>query len=264
MLLQLEIIVFFASFGYIIYYFSDSFFSLYTKKKQEALDRIQRQKLRKKQLKWENTSKDKSPKWETIGTKKTTTVPYEHGEQIREISKRAQVNISRWYYESARSLIIEWLALKKQDKDLNLLLADVYERERKYQNAEFIYRDLLDEHDDDEYILQRLWNIYVLRWKNKKAISCYGDALKHDRANTEILDILTHLHLEELDFKRTLKYTNLYLKEKPRNAEKLSIRAYSLEMLWKPLEAVKAYQEVLNIQPYNNEIIERIKSIETK
>jgi hypothetical protein len=49
--------------------------------------------------------------------------------------------------------------------------------------------------------------------------------------NTEILDILTHLHLEELDYKRSLKYANLYLKEKPRNAEKLSIRGYSQEML---------------------------------
>jgi predicted TPR repeat methyltransferase len=54
----------------------------------------------------------------------------------------------------------------------------------------------------------------------------------------------------------------LYLKEKPRNAEKLSIRGYSQEMLWQKTEAVKAYQEVLKIQPYNNEIIERIKLIE--
>jgi hypothetical protein len=48
------------------------------------------------------------------------------------------------------------LALKKDDKDLNLLLADIYEREKKYQNAEYIYRDLLDDYTDDDYLLQRL------------------------------------------------------------------------------------------------------------
>ncbi len=245
-----------------MYYFSDSIFSFYKRKKEETLDRIQRQKLRKKQLKGEGQTTWVKPEVLELEKKKQAPVSHEHGEQIREISKRAQINISRGYYESARSLIIEWLALKKHDKDLNLLLADVYERERKYQNAEFIYRDLLDEHEDDEYILQRLWNIYVLRWKNKKAIKCYSEALKFDRMNTEILDILTHLHLEELDYKRSLKYANLYLKEKPRNAEKLSIRGYSQEMLWQKTEAVKAYQEVLKIQPYNNEIIERIKLIE--
>jgi len=46
--------------------------------------------------------------------------------------------------------------MSKNNKDLNLLLADIYEREKKYQNAEYIYRDLLDEHSDDDYILQRL------------------------------------------------------------------------------------------------------------
>ncbi len=264
MLLQLEIITFFASFFYIVYYFSDSIFWLYKKKKLEALERIQRQKLRKKQLKSEEEPKIPGLEWHAPEKKKQEPVSHEHWEQIREISKRAQINISRGYYESARSLIIEWLALKKHDKDLNLLLADVYERERKYQNAEFIYRDLLDEHEDDEYILQRLWNIYVLRWKNKKALNCYSEALKFDRTNTEILDILTHLHLEELDYKKALKYANLYLKEKPRNAEKLSIRGYSQEKLWKNIEAIKAYEEVLKIQPYNNEIIDRIKALQSE
>lgn len=247
-----------------IYYFSDSIISIYKKKKQETLERIQRQKLRKKQLKSEDASKVPWLEWVKQEKKKPVAVSHEHWEQIREISKRAQINISRGYYESARSLIIEWLALKKHDKDLNLLLADVYERERKYQNAEFIYRDLLDDHEDDDYILQRLGNIYVLRWKISKAIECYEEALKFDRNNTEILDILTHLYLEELDYKKSLKFANLYLKEKPRNAEKLSIKWYSNEKLWKNIEAIKAYEEVLKIQPYNNEIIERIKLIGEK
>lgn len=247
-----------------IYYFSDSIVSIYKKRKSDALERIQRQKLRKKQLKSDQSSNIPGTKSVVPEKKKQEPVSHEHGEQIREISKRAQINISRGYYESARSLIIEWLALKKHDKDLNLLLADVYERERKYQNAEFIYRDLLDENEEDDYILQRLWNIYVLRWKNKKAINCYTDALKSDRNNTEILDILTHLYLEELDYKKSLKYTNLYLKEKPRNAEKLSIRWYCQEKLWKKAESIRAYEEVLKIQPYNSEIIERIKHLESQ
>jgi hypothetical protein len=48
--------------------------------------------------------------------------------------------------------------------------------------------------------------------------------LKFDRGNTEILDILAHLALELKHFKKALKYSNQYLKEKPRNAEKLSIK----------------------------------------
>lgn len=183
-------------------------------------------------------------------------------EKLREIIKRVQINISRWYLDSARTLIIEGLAMSKHNKDLNLLLADIYEREKKYQNAEYIYRDLLDEHNEDDYILQRLWNIYTLRWKTHKSLECYSEALKQDRNNLEILDILSHLSLEVQDYKKALKYALLFLKEKPRNAEKLSIKWYTLEKLWKYSDALKAYGTVLDLQPYNTEIQERIKSLE--
>jgi tetratricopeptide (TPR) repeat protein len=86
--------------------------------------------------------------------------------------------------------------------------------------------------------------------------------LKQDRNNLEILDILSHLSLEVQDYKKALKYALLFLKEKPRNAEKLSIKWYTLEKLWKYSDALKAYGTVLDLQPYNTEIQERIKSLE--
>ena len=48
---------------------------------------------------------------------------------------------------------MQGLSLDKNHTKLNLLLADVYEKQEKYQNAEYIYRDMLDESPDDTYIL---------------------------------------------------------------------------------------------------------------
>jgi hypothetical protein len=39
-----------------------------------------------------------------------------------------------------------------------------------------------------------------------------------------VLDILAYLALELKDYKKALKYSNQYLKEKPRHAEKLGIK----------------------------------------
>ncbi len=234
----------------------------YRQKKLDLQEKTQRKKLREQKHKKLAWKKDKQAGESKKMRNDNNCISPEQSEQIREISKRAQVNISRGYLESAQSLIIEWLALKKDDKDLNLLLADIYEREKRYQNAEYIYRDLLDENHDDEYILQRLWNVYALRWKNNKALDCYESALKSDRSNTEILDILAHLALELKNHKKALKYSNQYLKEKPRNAEKLWIKWYALEKLWKENEAIKSYREVLQLQPYNTEIQDRIKNLE--
>jgi hypothetical protein len=36
------------------------------------------------------------------------------------------------------------LSIDKYNKELNLELAYIYEKEKKYSNAEYIYKDLLD------------------------------------------------------------------------------------------------------------------------
>lgn len=244
---------------YITYYVCDVFLTVYIKAQDKKKLKVQKQSERVAAI----SEKKKAQENDQVEIKsKHAPVNSETGEKLREILKRVQVNISRWYLDSARSLIIEWLALNKHDKDLNLLLADVYEREKKYQNAEYIYRDLLDENPDDDYVLQRLWNVYSLRGKFKKSYECYKEALRAERSNTEILDILTHLSLELWNYKNAQKYASLYLKEKPRNAEKISIKWYALEMLGKEKEAIKCYRQVLDIQPYNSEVIDRVSALE--
>ncbi len=283
MLLQLEIFLFLSSFFYILYYLGDKAYWFYIKKKFEAAEKnekkLQRAKLREEQtqqlIKIE-AEKDSIPKTKASkkllkkienkdeqneNEKEKNHISAEQGEELREIWKRAQIHISRWYFESARTLIIEWLSMKKEDKELNLLLADVYEREKKYQNAAYIYKDLLEIYGEEMYTLQRLWNVYVLLDNTAEAIEVYEKAQNKDKSNTEVLDILAHLYAETWDFKKALKYSGAFLKEKPRNAEKLSIKAYALEKLWKTTEAIKCYELVLQVQPYNSEIQDRIKAL---
>jgi len=262
MLFQLEIIAFLSSFFYIVYYFGEKLFQHIQNKKLELREKEIRKKERSKRQKLQKLE-NKTPKKSEKKSLTEASIWPEQSEQIREITKRAQINIERWYYDSARSLIIEGLALKKEDKELNLLLADVYERERKFQNAEYIYRDLLDTYGEDLYMLQRLWNIYVLRNKTKKAEATYSKAHKMSKSNTEILDILSHITLESKDYKWALKYSNLYLKEKPRNVEKLGIKWYALEKLARNKEAVSVYSELLQLQPYNSEVQERVAKLQS-
>jgi len=186
----------------------------------------------------------------------------EKSEQIREMVKRAQMNMSRWYLETARVIVVEWLAMKKQDRELNILLAEIYEREKKYQHAAYIYGDLLEEHKDDEVVMQKLWNSLYLLWDNSGAFEIYSQAHKKNRSSTEILDILSHLSLDIKDYKSWVKYANLYLKEKPRNAEKLGIKAYCLEKIGRTRESIEAYKKILDVQPYNSEVQDRISVLE--
>lgn len=90
----------------------------------------------------------------------------------------------------------------------------------------------------------------------------YEKAFECNKSNTEVLDILAHLALELKEYKKSLKYANMYLKEKPRNAEKLGLKGYCLEKLGKKVEAIKSYEQVLQLQPYNTEIQDRVIALE--
>jgi hypothetical protein len=113
MLLRIEIFTFLLAFLYILYFFGDMIFVYYTNKKLELQEKEQRRKLREQKHKnesvkteKENIEKNNAKEIKSPLRDKDSISP-EQSEQLREISKRAQVNISRGYFESAQSLIIE-------------------------------------------------------------------------------------------------------------------------------------------------------------
>ncbi len=257
MLLQIEILVFFVSLGYIIYYSYDVFANLYSQRKEKMLQREQKRKERTEKLKHASQKKD-SPEIQ----ESSPHITPEQSEQIREIYKRAELNLSRGYIETAQSRIVEGLAIKKDDKMLNMLLAQSYEAEKKYENAKYIYKDLLESHENDEQIFKKLADVYVHLNQPEKAIVNYEKSLEKDRGNIEILEIMWDLNLEIKNYPETLKYTNLYLKEKPRSVKFLWLKWYALEKLWNIDEALIMYKKVIELQPYNDDILERIKKLE--
>ncbi len=259
MLFRIEILCFLLSFSYIFYFISDKFFSWFRSRRLKALERQHRQEARKEKKKeWPKFKKwDIETQWKDTQVKITP----KQGEKIRGIIQRAEVNISRGYLESARLLVVEWLALKKDDKDLNITLADIYEREKKYQNAEYIYKDMLEIYKNDEELLRKLWYALALQWKNKESFDTYEKAFGKNTSNPEILDTLANLWLELKKYKKSLKYANLFLRQKPRDSDKLWIKWYCLEMLWEGEEAIIAYQKLLEVQPYNSEVQDRITQL---
>ena len=52
-----------------------------------------------------------------------------------------KINSLKWYIDTAKNLIVEWLSIDKYNRELNLELASIYEKEHNYINAEYIYKD---------------------------------------------------------------------------------------------------------------------------
>lgn len=205
--------------------------------------------------------------WESLKReelKKEKKLSEDEKSKLLEVIKKVRVNTSKSYYEAAKSLIVEGLAIDKFNRELNLELAQIYEAEKNYKNAEYIYRDLVELHNDNYEILKKLWYILALQKRFNESIEMYEQAHEKNKWDLDVVDLLTDLHYEIGSFEGAYKYVVLSLKQKPRNVDRLILKAELSLREGKEDEAILSYREVLEMQPYNTDAMDGLRSLGQK
>ena len=257
--LRIEIILFILSLWYILYYFTYKFKNFSFKKERKIKDKN-----------WKNIDRKEEKNESEISTLiKETKYEVENDINLRndekikiaELLRKQAIYSERWEYEIAKALIVEWLAIDKDNKQLNLELANIYNKESEYKKSEFIYRELIEKQKEDFDLLKKLGFVLALQKKYKDSIRVYKEALEKRPNENWIIDILSDLSFEVEDFEATIKYAKKTLKDKPRNIEKLQLVAYSYDNLWKLENALNYYNKILELHPYDSKILDRVKEI---
>lgn len=242
--IKFEIIIMLISLWYIVFFLTEKIYAMYFNVKKIISPKTQTTKIKrgkKVNISWKN----KSIK---IVIKKLTSL---EKEKLCDIVKRAKANSSKWYFDSAKHLIVEWLAIDKYNKDLNLELAAMYEKEQKYKNAEFIYKDLIDSIWKDVNVMKKLAFIYALQHNLNDSLIIYEKVLKKKKDDSEVLNMLCDITFELHQYEKALKYVKVVLKDKPRNIDRLSMQAVCFEHLENFKEAFDVYKRIVELQPYN-------------
>jgi tetratricopeptide (TPR) repeat protein len=286
--LKAEIVLFVISLLYILYYFWDRIFAVFLKiKKSVSPIKWEKKLLISKRKTLLNNKKEElispsewseevltTPKEDPIilnkeSTTKKEKLTDEEKQAIIEILKKIKVHVVKWYFDSARALIIEGLAIDKFNKDLNMNLASIYEKEKKFQNAEYIYRDLSEVLKDDFEVKKKLWFNLAMQSKLEEALEIYEQAHKQKKSDNEIVSMLTDLTYDMKKYKECLQYVGLFLKEKPRDVEKMFMKCVCLESLssWDEKainEVISVYKKILELQPYNTMARDRLKKLDSQ
>lgn len=251
--LRTEIILFLISLLYVIYYIIYKLRNISFKKCRNKNNANSLEKKYKNKVSIKETKFQREEKKEMNSDKKI---------KISEILRKEAVYYERGDYESAKLLIVEWLALDKDNKLLNIELANIYNKESEYKKSEYIYRELIEKQKDDFDLLKKLGFVLALQKKYKDSIRVYKEALEQKPTEPWIIDILSDLTFEVEDFEWCIKFSKSTLKEKPRDSEKLQLMAYSYDHLWEIENALIYYWKILELQPYNTKIIDRIAELE--
>ena len=263
-LLQLEVLLLLISSLYLVYYFGEkifknnSFFSnTFASRRPKRENNLESQEFQA-----QSVASKKQKKVNKKPASQKHTLNQKDKSRLTEILKRVKMNASKWYFDTAKNLVIEWLAIENTHKELNLELASIYEREKNYKNAQYIYEDLLEKHPENYEIIKSIASCLGLQAKFKKSIQYYTQAFEKKKSDMEVLDALCNLCLESQQYEQCIVYLKLYLNQKPRNSDKLSMKWFCLEQLGQKKQAIEVYTKVLELQPYNSEVIKRVKQLE--
>ena len=183
-------------------------------------------------------------------------------QHLVELIKTVKTRIARGEFSEARARIIEGLSIEKFNKDLNCLLASLYEKERDYKKAELIYKDLILMNDTDPELYLKLGFALSIQGKYEIAYEIYKRLLSLDENSTETLDMLSNLGHQLSLHKESNDYAYLFLKKNPHNTDILYLVAINHVNLEERHLALESLKKIRTIDPYNSKIQELIKKLE--
>jgi hypothetical protein len=191
-----------------------------------------------------------------------TTPPVKnHSETIFTLLNTIKTVMARWQLVEARSLIIQWLSLDKWNRELNLLLGSLYEWDRHFEKAEYVYKDLALDYPDDIEILEKLGNVLIIEKRYTIAHEIYKKILTIWWETEWTLYILSHLCHELNDAHEWYIYMKKYLKSWPNNPEILALISEVEVELWKRKDAIETLKRLKNLTPYNGEITATLQKL---
>ncbi len=256
---RMEVLLLLSSFAYILYYTVERVWNVYFKVKNIVTPQEKMQKaFQVNKIKIEKKSIiDK----EWLNKKRLSD---NEKQQLIEIIKRAKLNATKWYFDTAKNLIVEGLTIDKYNRDLNLILAWIYEKEKNYSNAVYIYKDLVECLEDNSEIMKKLWFVYALQNEFTHALKIYEKIHKKKPWDIEVINMIADLTYDLKDYKKSLKFIKLFLHDTPRNVEKMFMSACCLENTWELDEASKIYKKILELQPYNTDARDKVIALTRK
>ncbi|EKD29407.1 MAG: hypothetical protein ACD_78C00422G0010 [uncultured bacterium (gcode 4)] len=186
----------------------------------------------------------------------------EEKQHLAEIIKNVKTRIARGEFWEARSRIVEGLSIEKFNKELNCLLASLYEKEHDYKKAELIYKDLILLNDTDPELYLKLGFALSIQGKYEIAYEIYKRLHFLEKENFETIEMLANIGHQLSHHDESNEYARLFLKKHPHSVDMLYLTAVNYINLEDRKKALEYLKKIRTIDPYNGKIQELIKKVE--
>jgi len=203
-------------------------------------------------------------KKQEVPTPESEIARREPSENLYTLISQIKTLIARGQFLDAKSAIVAGLALDKNNRDLNMMLAGLYEQDRQFDKAEYIYKDLAEQNPNDIEILEKLANILIIQKRYEIALALYQRIVELSTETEGNLYIMTHLASELGKDEEKYTFAKRYQKKYPNNPDILTLLAQAEIVLGYRQDAIQTLIKLKNLTPYNHEITETIAKLVTE
>ncbi len=189
------------------------------------------------------------------------TLTSEEKQTIGELITVVRLHIARGELHDARARVVEGLSIDKFNKELNILLASLYEIDRDYKKAELVYKDLIILHDSDTEIYLKLGFVLAIQSKFEIAFEIYKKLHALDENNYEAVEMLANIAHKLERYEDSTLYAKIFLRQYPHNTDILYLLAVNYINTSQPGEALETLRKLRTIEPYNTTIAGLIEKV---
>lgn len=173
---------------------------------------------------------------------------------------KADVLFSRGELDDAEPLLIEVVTMDPTHLDAHHKLGLLYMKRADFPSAELYFSKLVNLKKDPVYF-SNLGAALYQQQRLVEAAEAYENAIALDDRRGERLQSLAQVYFELGEDEKALHYFERAAKRKPKDTELKLILADYYEKLGQPEAAAEKLKEVLEADPYNEEVKSRLKGL---
>ncbi|MFH0834672.1 MAG: tetratricopeptide repeat protein [Patescibacteria group bacterium] len=188
-------------------------------------------------------------------------------ESLGEISvllRKAETHFARAEWRDAEKILIQIIALDEHNSKANLFLSLTYLHREEWKKAELILQKLIELEPKEAKHFSNLGLAFYHQKKYPLAREAYESALRLDATSPSRWLSLGQIYLKLKDFAAAEEAFKNAVKRDHRNLDYLFALAEAYELAKNGKAAVKTYERILELSPYNEVVKEKLAILEPK
>lgn len=181
-------------------------------------------------------------------------------QKLRILLRESETSSARGNFDDTEKLLIQALTVSPASIEARAQLAKLYLQTQREAKAEALYRELIVECDDVSFFANLGLSCYRLA-KYEDARSAYAAALERDAKNPERIAALGRASMAAGYFQEAAALMEKASERLARDTELLHVLAECYERLGDALNAQETYRRIHRLQPYDEDVKEKISAL---